>query len=74
MQRRVVIRNSFLHGSYGLEEINQPSFPFKTGHPFDLIIRCEHDKIKVGVREINYFKNSDVYDCISGIRIEQLSP
>ena len=43
----VVVRNSFLGGSWGPEERDQPSFPFAAGQQFTMIILCEPNEFKV---------------------------
>jgi len=47
MKEKLVVRNSELSGSWGPEEREQPSFPFKAGQPFAMIILCEPNQFKV---------------------------
>ena len=37
----VVVRNSFINGDWGAEEVNQGFFPFNAGVGFDIVIRVE---------------------------------
>ncbi|XP_044614857.1 galectin-4 [Equus asinus] len=43
----IVVRNSFLNGSWGSEERRIPHNPFRAGQYFDLSIRCGTDRFKV---------------------------
>ena len=43
----IVVRTHRQHGSWGSEERHAPFFPFQPGQPFEMIVRCEHDKYMV---------------------------
>ncbi|XP_015262531.1 PREDICTED: galectin-4 [Gekko japonicus] len=47
LNERVVVRNSFLNGSWGREERELSFNPFQTGQYFDLSIRCGNERFKV---------------------------
>ncbi|KAJ8368686.1 hypothetical protein SKAU_G00087140 [Synaphobranchus kaupii] len=46
MSERSVVRNSFLHGSWGTEERNVNFNPFQEGQSFEILIRCGSQKMK----------------------------
>ncbi|XP_051510826.1 galectin-8 isoform X2 [Myxocyprinus asiaticus] len=53
----VFVRNSFLSGCWGSEELSLPSFPFSPSQYFEMIILCEAQQFKVavnGLHQLNY--------------------
>ena len=50
---KVVVRNTFRKGAWGREERQETHFPFTPGVNFDIIIRCENQVLKVGIKDPN---------------------
>lgn len=49
-----IIRNSQVHGHWGVEEYNIPYFPFQPNSNFEIMILAEEDKFKIAVNN-NHF-------------------
>ncbi|XP_051951482.1 galectin-8-like isoform X4 [Xyrauchen texanus] len=49
----VFVRNSFLSGCWGSEELSLSSFPFSTGQYFEMVILCEAQQFKVSVNGLH---------------------
>ncbi|XP_065124864.1 galectin-8 [Paramisgurnus dabryanus] len=50
---RVFVRNSFLSGCWGSEELSLSSFPFTAGQYFEMIVLCEAQQFKVAVNGVH---------------------
>ncbi|XP_005043862.1 PREDICTED: galectin-8 [Ficedula albicollis] len=53
MKNKVFVRNSYLHDSWGEEEKEVASFPFKPGMYFELIIFCDAYQFKVAINGVH---------------------
>ncbi|XP_077409745.1 galectin-8-like [Vanacampus margaritifer] len=56
-KHQMIVLNSFLSGSWGVEERRVDVFPFGPGLYFEMIIRCEADSFRVavnGVHQLDY--------------------
>ncbi|KGL84865.1 Galectin-3, partial [Tinamus guttatus] len=49
--KKVIVRNSKFHDTWGKEERDAPRFPFEAGKPFKLQVLCEVDHFKVAVND-----------------------
>ncbi|ETE61360.1 Galectin-4, partial [Ophiophagus hannah] len=60
-QEQIVVRNSFLNGSWGPEERELPFNPFQPGQYFELSIRCGNHRFKVYVNGQPFFNYAHRY-------------
>lgn len=49
--RKVIVCNTMLLGTWGKEERSAPRFPFEAGKPFKIQLLCEADHLKVAVND-----------------------
>jgi len=66
-----VVRNANLHGAWGPEEDDGP-MPFHPHHPFEIIIKCEHDRFLVAVNGQHCFEfcHRQAFQDISHIEVK----
>lgn len=51
---KTVVRNAFLKGAWGTEELGGRGFPYSAGVHFDMIVQVLHDRINVAVNGQHY--------------------
>uniref|UniRef100_A0AAZ3NYV5 Galectin n=1 Tax=Oncorhynchus tshawytscha TaxID=74940 RepID=A0AAZ3NYV5_ONCTS len=73
LQERVVVRNSMIGGSWGMEEREISINPFREGQYFDMSIRCGNQRFKVfvnGQHMCDFFHRFQNYNQIDMVELE----
>ncbi|XP_039548229.1 galectin-8 isoform X2 [Pimephales promelas] len=69
---KTFVRNSFLWGSWGSEELSLSSFPFSPGQYFEMILLCEAQEFKVAVNgshQLSYKHRVQDLNCVDVLEI-----
>lgn len=72
MKEKVIVRNSYLHSSWGEEERHMTHFPFSPGMYFELIIFCEPHHYSVAVNGVHTLEYKHRYKQLNKISILEI--
>jgi len=68
-----VVRNTRVDGGWPEEERDQPYFPFRPNHPFDIVIRCAPGEFQIfvnGDHFCNFAHRLADFDCMDTLKVE----
>ncbi|XP_052010235.1 galectin-8 isoform X1 [Xyrauchen texanus] len=77
----MLIRNSFLSQSWGLEECELPYFPFSAGNYFEMIILCQSYQFKIAVNgshlldyrhKVQNFSSIDQLEILGDVELQSI--
>ncbi|KAM9259162.1 galectin-8 isoform 2-T4 [Cariama cristata] len=72
IKKKVFVRNSYLHDSWGEEEKEIANFPFSPGMYFELIIFCDPQQFKVAVNGVHILEYKHRFKQLEKINIVEI--
>ncbi|NWI25742.1 LEG8 protein, partial [Sula dactylatra] len=73
VKNKVLVRNSYLHDSWGEEEKEVANFPFSPGMYFELIIFCEAHQFKVAVNGVHTLEYKHRFKQLDKINVVEVT-